>query len=480
MDAGGGDPAAVSRRRFIGTDDAVASTAGRMQKDGTSPMSNMLDPNDPDLRSFIDVASDSHFPIQNLPFGVFSVPDRPQPRCGVAIGDQILDLAVLERAGLLRVAPSAVFGGPCLNDFIGLGRTVTGAVRCRISELLRDSQAELRDDAALRGEAFVPMAHASLHLPVEVGGFSDFMLSKEHSKNCVDIVGGACGGQLWPNWHHLPMGYNSRASSVVVSGTPVRRPWGQLRGQAEAGPRYGISQELDFELETALVIGKGNRLGEPIHMAQAAEHAFGVVLLNDWSARDIQQWEAQPLGVFNSKNLATSISPWIVTLDALEPYRVCGPAQDPAPLPYLHYEGRGNIDVHLEARIRPSGATAVSTVCRSRLAGLYWNVFQQIVHHTSAGCNLQPGDLLGSGTVSNGADGALGCLFEVTRGGRQSFDLERGGSRMYIEDGDEVSLTGWCQGRGHHRVGFGECTGRVLPALDRSERSATVSLEGRV
>jgi fumarylacetoacetase len=259
------------------------------------------------------------------------------------------------------------------------------------------------------------------------------------------------------------MGYNSRASSVVVSGTPVRRPSGQMKAKTDDAPHFGVCRQLDFELETALVIGKPNVQGCPISLAEVEEHAFGVVLLNDWSARDIQQWEAQPLGVFNSKNFATSISPWIVTLAALEPFRVAGPEQDPAPLPYLRQSGKYNIDAHLEASIWPEGAAKPSMICRTQLKTIYWSFAQQLVHQTSAGCNVLPGDLLGSGTVTSSAPGSLACLFEITRDGKQCFELEQGGSRMYLEDGDQVILTGWCQGDGY-RVGFGECEGRILPA----------------
>lgn len=424
----------------------------------------MVHANDPRLKSFIAVDARSHFPIQNLPFGIFSSPANPAKRAGVAIGEWILDLQVLEKAGLLRIRPEPVFGNTTLNEFLSLGCACWHDARQRISELLREGNAELRDDAALRAKAFHAMSSAALHMPVAVGGFSDFMLSKEHSSNCVSILGGEAG-QLWPNWHHLPIGYNSRASSVIPSGTPVRRPNGQTRRGDGEPPRFGPSRQVDFELETALVIGKGNALGEPISMAQAEEHAFGVMMLNDWSARDIQQWEVQPLGVFNSKNFATSVSPWIVTLEALEPFRVAGPKQEPSPLPYLQQQGDRNFDIHVEAAIWPKGAQKASTVCRSSLKTMYWSFAQQVVHQTSAGCNVQPGDLMGTGTVSSGEPGSLGCLFEITRGGKLRFDLEQGGDRLYLEDGDQVTLAGWCEGDGY-RVGLGVCEGRILPALD--------------
>ncbi len=425
---------------------------------GDSPAS----PNDPALKSFVPVAADSHFPIQNLPFGIFSTRGGT-PRAGVAIGDCIVDLQILAEAGLLPAVDAAVFRQPSLNAFIGLGREATSAVRQQISQLLRHDNPALRDDLPLRERAIVSVAEATMHRPVAVGGFSDFMLSREHSLNCVDIVGGSSAGQLWPNWTHLPMAYNGRASSVVVSGTPVKRPWGQMLVPGETSPRYQPSGKLDFELEAAVVIGAGNPLGSTIAIDAAEQHAFGVVLLNDWSTRDIQAWEAQPLGVFVSKGHRTSISPWIVTFDALEPFRVAGPEQSPPPLPYLSQKGLRNFDVHMQASIRPQGSSMESVVCRSNLKHLYWSFAQQVAHHACTGCNLQPGDLLGTGTVSTSGPLGQGCLYEATRNGQQHIALEHGGTRVYLEDGDEVELTAWAQGPGY-RIGFGACTGMVLPA----------------
>ena len=419
--------------------------------------------NDPALRSFIEVAADSHFPIQNLPFGIFSQ-GSGTPHPGVAIGDQIADLQVLAEAGLLNAVDASVLKQPTLNAFIDLGRTATSALRQQISALLRHDNPTLRDNATLRQKAIVPMAGATMHLPVRVGGFSDFMLSREHSINCVDILGGSPGsGTLWPNWTYLPMAYNSRASSVVVSETPVKRPWGQVVSAGESTPRYQPSRRLDFELEAALVVGAGNALGDPIAIGQAEQHAFGVVLLNDWSTRDIQAWEAQPLGVFVSKGHRTSISPWIVTFDALEPFRIAGPEQSPKPLPYLDQQGLRNFDVYMQASIKPQDADTASVVCRSNLRYLYWSFAQQLAHHASTGCNMQAGDLLGTGTVSNSNPNGLGCLYEATRNGQQHIELEQGGTRVYLEDGDEVELTAWAQGPGY-RIGFGTCTGLVTPA----------------
>jgi fumarylacetoacetase len=421
-----------------------------------------MHPNDPSLRSFIEVDPQSHFPIQNLPFGIFSTPGS-SPRAGVAIGDMVVDLASLEEAGLLGLPGRGVLARPVLNDFIALGRETSSAVRTRVSELLRHDNHTLRDDAALRARVLHPMAASTMHMPVAVGGFSDFMLSREHSLNCLDILGGGAAGGLWPNWTYLPMAYNGRASSIVVSGTPVKRPRGQVRNEGQAAPVYQPTAKLDFELEAAIVVGRGNELGSTVGIADADAHMFGVVLLNDWSTRDVQAWEAQPLGVFVSKGHRTSISPWIVTFDALEPFRTEGPQQIPPPLAYLDQKGPRNFNVHMQASIRPQDHARGSVVCRSNLQTLYWSFAQQVAHHTSTGCNLMPGDLLATGTVSASGPNAMGCLYEATRDGRQAIALEQGGTRLYLEDGDEVVLTAWAQGQGY-RIGFGECTGRITPA----------------
>lgn len=430
-----------------------------------------MHPNDPLLRSFIEVDPESHFPIQNLPFGIFSTPGNSR-RAGVAIGDMVVDLAALEAAGLLEVAQRGLLERAVLNDYIALGREATSEVRSRVSALLRHDNPALRDDAALRAKVLHPMKSVTLHMPVSVGGFSDFMLSHEHSLNCVDIVGGTTAGQLWRNWTYLPMAYNGRASSIVVSGTPVKRPRGQVLNEGQTAPVYQPTAKLDFELEAAIVVGRSNELGSTVGIADADSHMFGVVLLNDWSMRDVQAWEAQPMGVFVSKSYRTSISPWIVTFDALEPFRIDGPEQTPPPLAYLDQKGSRNFNVHMEASIKPQDHAKPSVVCRSNLQALYWSFAQQVAHHTSTGCNLMPGDLLATGTVSASGPNAQGCLYEATRDGRQTITLEQGGTRLYLEDGDEVALTAWAQGNGY-RVGFGECTGRVMP-VDSNKNGAQI------
>ena len=415
-------------------------------------------------RSFVEIAADSHFPIQNLPYGIFKTPGDARPRAGVAIGDYVLDLAVLEEASLLAVAPPGerVFARAELNAFIALGRQAWVAARSRIGELLRHDNAELRDDVALRARALVPMRDASMQLPVDIGGYTDFYSSKEHATNVGSMFRDPKNALL-PNWLYVPIAYNGRASSVVVSGTSIRRPKGQLKPPDAERPNFGPTRKLDFELETAFIVGEGNPLGEPISVAEAERHIFGLVLMNDWSARDIQQWEYVPLGPFNSKTFGTSISPWIVTLDALEPFRVAGPAQDPPPLPYLMHSGDHAFDIHLELSLKPAGGEAV-TICRTNFKHLYWSMAQQLAHHTVSGCNARVGDLMGSGTISGPTPDSRGSLLELAWNGQKPLSLPGGATRSFLEDGDEVIITGWCHGNGY-RVGFGEVRGQILPAL---------------
>jgi fumarylacetoacetase len=427
----------------------------------------MTDTTDPHLRSFIAVAPESHFPIQNLPFGVFRPRAGGNPRAGVAIGDQILDLSVLERGGLLH-SPSfpdrehALFDRPSLNSFMACGRKVWKAVRERVSLLLRDDEPLLRDDTELRREALVQIRDAEMLLPVEIGDYTDFYSSREHATNVGALIRGPQNA-LMPNWLHLPVAYHGRASSIVVSGTDLHRPNGQTMAEGDAGPTFGPSRTVDFELEMGLLIGTGNELGAPIPVDQATQHIFGMVLVNDWSARDVQRWEYVPLGPFLAKNFGTSMSPWIVTLDALEPFRTAGPPQDPQPLPYLRSSREAAYDVHLEVLLQRSGMRESARICRSNLRYLYWNIAQQVAHHTSNGCNLRTGDLLATGTISGPEADSLGCLLELTKGGREPLKLPDGATRSFLKDGDRVTITGWCQADGY-RVGFGEVTGKLLPA----------------
>ncbi|WP_321968755.1 fumarylacetoacetase [Paraburkholderia tropica] len=423
---------------------------------------------DPRRKSWIESANDAacEFPIQNLPFGVFSTAQHASARVGVAIGDSVIDLAVLYDAGLLRLPATVkhnVFARGALNDFIELGRDVWRSVRVQLSSLLARDTAALRDDAALSARAFVKLAEAKLHLPVNIPGYTDFYSSKEHATNVGSMFRDPKNALL-PNWSEMPIGYNGRASSVVVSGTPVRRPNGQLKLPDQDRPVFGACRKLDIELETGFVIGRGNALGEPIACEDAEAHIFGMVLLNDWSARDIQQWEYVPLGPFNAKTFASTISPWIVTLDALEPFRVAQPVQEPKPLEYLRHGGEHAFDIELEVLLQPAGAQEASTISRTNFRHMYWSMAQQLAHHTVSGCNTRVGDLMGSGTISGPTADSFGSLLEITWNAKNPVELKGGATRGFIEDGDVLTLRGWCQGEGY-RVGFGECVGEVVAAL---------------
>ncbi len=419
---------------------------------------------DPQRRSFVTSANDgaTDFPIQNLPFGIFSTAADATPRAGVAIGDRILDLAVLADADMLTTVPAAVWRESVLNAFIGMGPEVWRAVRARLSNLLDGSSGALREDPLVCAHAIVPQHDATMHLPVTIPGYTDFYSSKEHATNVGSMFRDPKNALL-PNWLEIPIGYNGRASSVVVSGTPVRRPLGQLKALDAARPQLAACRKLDIELETGFIVGQGNVLGTPIPTADAETHIFGMVLLNDWSARDIQQWEYVPLGPFNSKSFATSISPWIVTLEALEPFRVAGPDQDPPPLAYLQPNDLRAFDIELQVDLRPGTARSPATICRTNFRKLYWSMAQQLAHHTIGGCNARVGDLMGSGTISGAADDARGSLLEITWNGANPLAVD-GGTRTFLEDGDEVTMRGWCQGEGY-RVGFGTVTGMIVPAL---------------
>ena len=423
-----------------------------------------MHPNDPKLRSFIDVDPSSYFPIQNLPYGVFFTPERPDLRVGVAIGDFVLDLAALEAAGLIRIeGASGVFAKPSLNAFMALGPKVWSAARARVSALLRHDNPELRDNAELRKRALVAQDFAQMHMPIEVQGFTDFYSSKEHATN-VGVMFRGKDNALLPNWLSIPIGYNGRASTVVVSGTPIRRPRGQLKPPAADQPTFGPCKRLDFELEIGVVIGQASAMGEMLTEQQAEEMIFGFTLLNDWSARDIQQWEYVPLGPFQAKAFGTSISPWIVTREALEPFRVHGPAQDPTPLPYLQQNGANNYDMQLAVELATAKTPEPATISRTNFKYMYWSSVQQLVHHASSGCAMNVGDLLGSGTISGAEKSERGSMLELSWNGTEPLVLESGEQRSFLEDGDSLTMRGWCQGDGY-RVGFGEVEGTILPAL---------------
>jgi fumarylacetoacetase len=424
----------------------------------------------PAARSFIEVPADSHFPIQNLPLGVFRPRLGGSARVGVAIGDRVLDLAALVAAGLLDgpgMPGREVFARGALNPLLAAGLPAWRAVRSRVGRLLAADEPALRDAGALREAALVRAADVELLLPAEVGDYTDFYSSREHATNVGTMFRGA-DNALQPNWLHLPVAYHGRASSLLPSGVDVRRPWGQTRPDGAAPPRHEPSRQLDFELEMGFLVGPGNRLGEPIAADRVREHVFGMVVVNDWSARDIQKWEYVPLGPFLGKSFATSLSPWVVPLDALEPFRCPGPPQDPEPLPYLRTREPWAYDIRLEVWLASARMDTPVRIAAGNAATLYWSIAQQLAHHTANGCNLRPGDLLASGTISGAAPDSRGSLLELAWRGTTPLTLPTGETRSFLADGDRVTMTAWCQGEGF-RVGFGEVTARVLPALDRAQ-----------
>jgi len=419
--------------------------------------------------SFIHYPPDSDFPIQNLPYGVFyrNADSSKRPTIGVAIGDQVLDLAAVAKAGLLEgpalKGHTEVFFEGTLNAFMGLGKPAWSEARKTIGRLLSADEPRLRDDAALRAAALVPQSEVTMLLPAKIGDYTDFYSSREHATN-VGIMFRGKDNALQPNWLHLPVGYHGRSSSVVVSGVPVRRPMGQTKGPDDPAPSYTPCRLLDFELEMGLFVGPGNPLGDRIGIDDVENHMFGVVLLNDWSARDIQAWEYVPLGPFTAKNFITTISPWVVTMEALEPFRAQGPKQeDPSPLPYLKDEhSKAGYDIQLEASIQTPKMSAPQTISRTNFKYMYWTMKQQLVHHTVTGCNMLPGDLLGSGTISGPTPDSYGSLLEITWRGSKPLQLETGEERKFLQDGDTLMLSGYSQGDGY-RIGFGSCVGTVLP-----------------
>ena len=410
------------------------------------------------LKSWVDVPPRSDFPIQNLPFGVFRSKDQPPRVCSI-IGDQIIDLVALHDEGLLPLPglQRAVLENTSLNDFIGLGRNVTRSVRSAMMELLREDAGAATREAVrkcLRQASAVQMC-----LPIEIGDYTDFYSSREHATN-VGTMFRDPDNALLPNWLHMPVGYHGRASSIVVSGTPIRRPKGQTMPAGGDMPVFGSSRLLDFELEMGFVIGKPSALGTSVPIEEAEDYIFGLTLFNDWSARDIQKWEYVPLGPFLGKNFASTMSPWIVTLDAIEPFRVQGPAQTPEVLPYLQCEGKKNYDIHLEVAIdTPGGASTV--VCHSNFKHMYWNMCQQLAHHTVNGCNVRIGDLYASGTISGPEPTSYGSMLELAWRGEKPLQLADGSQRKFIQDGDTVVLRGFGDRHGV-RIGFGEAAGTVF------------------
>lgn len=429
---------------------------------------------DPSLESFVESANDpaGDFPIQNLPWGAFSPDARAPLRLGIAIGDEVVDLAGCVEAGLFEHLDGALRCALCassLDDLLKQGRPAWLAVRTAISRLLRRDEPSLRDHPK-RAELLRPRRGVRLGLAVEVGDYTDFYASLHHATNVGSMF--RPDNPLMPNWKHLPVGYHGRASSLVASGTPVRRPHGQTMPANAAAPVWGPSKLLDYELELGFVVGTGNELGRRIDVAHAVDHLFGIVLVNDWSARDVQGWEYQPLGPFNAKNFATSLGEWIVTFEALAPFLAAGPPRgedDPPMLPYLVREGDFQPDAEFSVEIVPASqrdgvGVSGTIVCESAYRDMFWTPSQMVAHHTSTGCNLQPGDLLASGTISGPGEASRGCLLERTWRGKNPITLSDGSTRSFLADGDEVVMRGWCRREGFRRIGLGACRGVVLPA----------------
>jgi len=437
-------------------------------------MTQLNETHDPELRSWVTSAhaTGTDFPIQNLPFAIFRRKGSAEPlRGGVAIGDQIVDLAELAQARPFsgRAAEALAAGSQgTLNALMALGPAHWSALRLALSRALL---AGAHEQATVQ-VCLAPQAQVEYALPARIGDYTDFYTSIYHATNVGRLF--RPDNPLMPNYKWVPIGYHGRASSVMVSGQNFARPCGQLKAPDAAAPVLGASRRLDIELELGVFIGQANALGEPVPMAEAEDHVFGICPLNDWSARDIQGWEYQPLGPFLSKNFATTISPWIVTLEALAPYRTAfeRPAGDPAPLPYLdsaRNQSAGAFDIQLSVglqtpRMRAQDAAAEATICRTSYRHAYWTVAQMVTHHSVNGCNLQPGDLLGTGTLSGPTIDQAGALLELTMGGKHPIQLPGGEARTFLEDGDAVVLRGWCEKAGHARIGFGECRGQVLPA----------------
>ena len=422
----------------------------------------MIKANNPSLKSWIEVLPNSDFPIQNLPFGIFKT-QSSSPRVGIAIGDQVLDLAILNKLGFLDKLKidNSIFTNQYLNDFIALGKSTTSSVRECISNLLNENCPDLRDNKEARAKVFQSISNVQMLMPVRIGDYTDFYSSIDHATN-VGTMFRDPQNALLPNWKHLPVGYHGRSSSIIISGTEFHRPKGQTKPVEAEPPVFGPCKSLDFELETAFIIGKQTKLGESVTTANAEEHIFGMVLFNDWSARDIQTWEYVPLGPFLAKNFASTVSPWVVTMEALEPFRVSGYKQEPKVLPYLEYSGDRNIDINLDVFIQPEKSEE-NLVSHSNYKFMYWTMEQQLAHHTVNGCNINVGDMMASGTISGPTPDSYGSMLEISWKGTKPVKMKDGTERKFINDNDTVIMRGYCQKDGV-RVGFGEAKGKVLPA----------------
>ncbi len=410
-------------------------------------------------KSWVIGSENTEFPIQNIPFGIYSTASK-SPRIGTAIGNKVLDIHQLAVLGLINL-DSNITENTALNDFISLGKSVTNKIRLDIANLLDIENNTIKDRADLA--LFMDeMAEVTMHLPLQIGDYTDFYSSRQHATN-VGIMFRDPANALLPNWLHIPVGYHGRASSIVVSGTNFHRPKGQTKPVETEPPIFGESKRMDFELEVGFVIGKKTELGHPIEVSKAEDHIFGLFLFNDLSARDIQQWEYVPLGPFLGKNFASIVSPWIVTLEALDAFRVAGEVQEPKVLPYLEYEGKKNYDINLEVSLTPKTGEE-TIICKSNFKYMYWNMCQQLAHHTVNGCNVNVGDVMASGTISGAESHEFGSMLELAWKGTKPIPMKDGSTRVFMQDYDTCTIKGFAEKDGI-KIGFGECKTQVLPAL---------------
>lgn len=418
--------------------------------------------NDPSIKSWIEVPIGSDFPIQNIPFGIFST-NQKSKRVGTIIGNTVIDLAELESLGYLKDLDIDTWSyeSDSLNLLMDAHKEGTRALRNRLSDLFNSENSELKSNTDHCSSVLISVGEVTLHLPVEIGDYTDFYSSREHATN-VGTMFRDPNNALLPNWLHIPVGYHGRSSSIIVSGTDIKRPMGQTKPNEDEGPVFGPSRLVDFELEMGFITYDGNRLGDRISADEAEDYIFGMCLFNDWSARDIQKWEYVPLGPFLAKNFASHVSPWIVTLDALQPFKTDGPVQDPEVFDYLKYSGQKNYDIELDVFIQPENGEE-TRVSKSNFKHMYWNMSQQLAHHTVNGCNVRAGDLMGSGTISGPTPDSYGSMLEIAWKGTKPVKMNDGSERKFIQDYDTVIMRGHCD-NGQVRIGFGEVVGKVLPA----------------
>lgn len=425
----------------------------------------MISANNPKRNTWLETAKDTDFPIQNIPFGVFLTPDNIVT-VGSRIGNYVIDLSALQQLGYFKniALPDDLFMQDTLNDFISLGKDTWRAVRNRIAEIFDKKNEELQNKSEQREKVIFEIAQVEMQMPIEVGDYTDFYSSKEHAFN-VGVMFRGKENALKPNWLHMPVGYHGRSSSIVPSGINVHRPQGQKMPKDAKNPVFGPSERVDFELEMAFITSDANKLGTPVSVEEAENHIFGMVLFNDWSARDLQRWEYVPLGPFLAKNFASSISPWIVTLDALEPYRTTGPTPEIKQLDYLKSSGEKTFDIELKVSLQPENGEE-NLLATSNFKYLYWNMSQQLAHHTITGCPIRSGDMMASGTISGKEKDSFGSMLELSWNGEKPISLKNGEQRTFIEDGDTIIMKGNCQNK-EVKIGFGEVRSTLLPVKNK-------------